>query len=164
MPYLVIGYGNELRGDDAVGPQVARCVSAWSRPEVTGIAVHQLTPELAAILAQVELVIFVDACADPAQCEVCLRRLESGPGTGTVHTSDPRWLLALTEALFDRRPEAWLVTIPASDFSLGAPLSPVARAGVDVALSQINRLLGAALVMAAALVAPLATHFLAFTS
>ena len=71
--FLVIGYGNELRGDDAVGPEVARCVAEWRRPEVVGIAVHQLTPELAVALSEVAVVIFVDACADPAQCEVSLR-------------------------------------------------------------------------------------------
>jgi hydrogenase maturation protease len=140
-PFLVIGYGNELRGDDALGPQVARRVTAWSRVEVTGLAVHQLTPELAAVLAEVETVIFVDASADPAQYEVCLRRLEPAPGKWSGHTSDPCWLLALTESLYDRRPVAWLVTMPASEFSFGERLSPSSRAGMDVVLQQINRLL-----------------------
>ena len=78
-PFLVIGYGNEPRGDDAIGPQVAQCVSAWSRPEVVGLAVHQLTPELAALLADVESRIFGCVFADPDfQCEAALRRLNRG--------------------------------------------------------------------------------------
>jgi Ni,Fe-hydrogenase maturation factor len=56
------------------------------------------------------------------------------------HTSDPRWLLALTEAAYGRRPEAWLVTIPAADFALGGRLSGTAQAGMAVAMRQINRL------------------------
>jgi hydrogenase maturation protease len=138
--FLVIGYGNELRGDDAVGPAVARCVSAWNRPEVAGLPVHQLTPELAAVLADAEIVIFVDASADPAQREVRLEKLESGSWTTAGHTSDPRCLLTLTEALYDRRPEAWLIIIPASDFSFGARLSPKARAGREAALRRIHHL------------------------
>ena len=138
--FLVIGYGNELRGDDAVGPCVARRVAAWRRPEVDGLAVHQLTPELAAALRDVEAVVFVDACTDPSEPEVCLRRLEAGPGAVVGHTSDPRWLLALTEAVYGRRPEAWLVTIPAADFGLGGRLSATAQAGMSVALRQISRL------------------------
>ncbi len=137
-PFLVIGYGNELRGDDAVGPEIARRVSSWSQPEVTGLAVHQLTPELAAVIADVETVIFVDACADPAQCELCLRRLESRPRIGTGHISDPRWILALTETQYDRRPDAWLVTVPALDFSLGERLSATTRADMDVAACRIS--------------------------
>jgi hydrogenase maturation protease len=138
--FLVIGYGNELRGDDAVGPQVARCVSAWNQSEISGLAVHQLTPELAAVLADAETVIFVDAITDPAQSEVRLEKLESGAWTTAGHTSDPRGLLALTEVLYDRRPEAWLVTIPVFDFSFGERLSPIAQAGMYASLRQINLL------------------------
>jgi hydrogenase maturation protease len=142
-PCLVIGYGNELRGDDASGPCVARRVADWRRPDVGGLAVHQLTPELAPALAGAELVVFVDACVEEAGREVCLRRLKAGPAAVMGHTSDPPWLLALAETLYGGRPEAWLATIPAADFSLGARLSPTARAGVAVALRQIYRLVHA---------------------
>ena len=89
------------------------------------------------------MVVFVDACAEDGERKVCLRRLEAGPGTVMGHTCDPRWLLALAEALYGRRPEAWLVTIPAADFGLGGRLSATATAGVAVALRQINRLVHA---------------------
>ena len=140
----MIGYGNELRGDDGVGPCVARRVAGWGRPEVDGLAVHQLTPELAPALAGAEVVVFVDACVDDGGQKVCLAAAGSGPGAVMGHTSDPRWLLALAEALYGRRPEAWLVTIPAADFGLGGRLSATARAGMSVALRQINRLVCAA--------------------
>src|SRR5262249_51109422 len=58
---LVIGYGNELRGDDGVGPAAARAVAAWAEPCVQAIATHQLTPELADAIAGAEEVVFVDA-------------------------------------------------------------------------------------------------------
>ena len=57
---LVIGYGNELRGDDAIGPRVARAVRR-RYPDLKTVAAHQLTPEMAARLAGVRLAIFVDA-------------------------------------------------------------------------------------------------------
>ena len=58
---LVIGYGNELRGDDGVGPRVARAVSDWRLPGVTALAVHQLAPELAEPLSLSDAAVFVDA-------------------------------------------------------------------------------------------------------
>ena len=140
-PFLVIGYGNEL-GDDAAGPCVARRVADWGRPEVAELAVHQLTPSWRR-LAAAEMVVLVDACVEDGEQKVCLRRLAAGPGTVMGHTCDPRWLLALAEALYGRRPEAWLVTIPAADFGLGERLSATATAGVAVALRQINRLVDA---------------------
>ena len=48
---LVIGYGNTLRRDDAVGCLIADEVACWQRPGVRSMSVAQLTPELAAELA-----------------------------------------------------------------------------------------------------------------
>jgi hydrogenase maturation protease len=142
-PFLVVGYGSELRGDDAVGRLVARCVNGWGRHDVRALAVHQLTPELAEPLSEAEVVVFVDACADDGADLVRLRRLEAAPGAAPGHTSDPRWLLALTEALYGRRPEAWLVTVPAHNFDLCEGLSSAAKNGAAVALWEIYRLVRA---------------------
>jgi hydrogenase maturation protease len=139
-PFLVIGYGSELRGDDAVGRHVARQAAGWRRPEVRALSVHQLTPELAEPLSEADVAVFVDASADGVAGAVQLRRLDAAPGAAPGHTSDPRWLLALTEALYGRRPEAWLVTVPASSFGLGEGLSAAAEHGASVALWEINRL------------------------
>ncbi len=139
-PVLVIGYGNELRGDDAAGPEAARRVAAWGKSGVAALAVHQLTPELAAVLAETEMVVFVDAGADGVASEVRLKP-EAGVRAGMGHASDPCRLLALTEAVYGRRPEAWLITILAADFGLGADLSAAARAGLSIALRRIDRLI-----------------------
>jgi len=59
---LVVGYGNPLRGDDAVGWHVARAVA--EDPRIAGahvLTVHQLLPELAVDLAEARLAILVDA-------------------------------------------------------------------------------------------------------
>jgi hydrogenase maturation protease len=44
---LVLGYGNTLRRDDAVGPLAAEAVAGWGRPGVLALALPQLLPELA---------------------------------------------------------------------------------------------------------------------
>ena len=134
--FLVIGYGNELRGDDAAGPYVAHNVADWYLPGVDGLVVHQLTPELAPVLAETETVVFVDARADDAGGKVCFHRLDAGPNAVMGHMSNPRWLLALAEALYGRRPEAWLLTIPAADFGLGMRMSATATAGVGAPYSR----------------------------
>src|SRR5947208_15429626 len=75
---LVVGYGNELRGDDAAGPRIAREVAAWGLPQVRTLAAHQLTPELAAELAHADAAIFVDAyLTDAAAANVYLRPIAS---------------------------------------------------------------------------------------
>ena len=137
---LVVGYGNELRGDDGVGPAVAREVGAWEHPEVDARAVHQLLPELGAELALADVVVFVDASVEPAEeLQVSLLGLADCPRLG--HTCDPRWLLGLTEMVFGNRPTAWLITIPVSSLGHGEVLSSLAQTGKAAALERIARLI-----------------------
>ena len=139
---LVIGYGNDLRSDDAVGQKVANAIASEELPHVTSLCVHQLTPELAAFLATSDLAIFIDAC----YASVCenVRVQAIAPTNSTAiggHTGDPRSLLALTQALYNQVPNAWWVTIPGTNFELGDRLSPIAERGIQVALEQIYHLI-----------------------
>ena len=138
---LVIGYGSDLRGDDAAGPRVAEAVRGWGLAGVEAIAVHQLVPELADPLARARRAIFADASADAIQAT--MTPLEAGGTPGALgHTGDPGALLAAAEALYGARPEAWLVAVPAVSFELGAALSDVAERGVSEALALIRELVG----------------------
>jgi hydrogenase maturation protease len=138
----VIGYGSDLRGDDAVGRRAAEAVAAWELPHVRALAVHQLTPELAAALAAVDLAIFVDACVATRAGEIETQSIGPAAVDATVgHSGDPRTLLALAEALYGRSPRAWSIGVPATSFAFGADLSPVAQRGLADALQQIYRLL-----------------------
>jgi hydrogenase maturation protease len=141
----VIGYGNELRGDDGAGPRVARAVAGWRLPGVLALAVQQLTPELAEPLAGAEVAVFVDAGLDPAEAPLTVAPvLPAATSSSLAHTSDPAWLLGLTRAVYGRHPSAWLVTIPACDLNYSTDLSPAARAGVEAALARIALLAGEA--------------------
>jgi hypothetical protein len=59
------------------------------------------------------------------------------------HTGEPRELLALAEALYGRRPEAWLITLPAPELGFGEGLSATAEHGLAEALRQLRTLAGA---------------------
>jgi hydrogenase maturation protease len=137
---LVIGYGNDLRGDDAVGQRVALSVARWRRPGVMAIATHQLTPELASWLVPATFAIFVDASRPEGESSgFHSRRIE--PSSGALmhgHTADPQALLALTLLAYGRCPTAWWITIPAQCFDFGAELSPKARRGAAAALRYIR--------------------------
>jgi hydrogenase maturation protease len=138
---LVIGYGNELRGDDAAGPRVARTISRWRLSGVRALALHQLTPEVAEELVKARLVLFVDAHLglDPGSLRVEL--LEPAEDTlGMAHTSDPGGLLALAQRLHGRAPAGRLLGIPALSMAIGQRLSPYVRRGMREALRYIERL------------------------
>jgi hypothetical protein len=58
---LVIGFGNDLCGEDAAGRMVAKQIARWNHPRVEAVSVHQLGPEFAKDIAEASMVIFVDA-------------------------------------------------------------------------------------------------------
>lgn len=142
---LVIGYGNELRRDDGIGLRVAESIAAAKYPNVRVLTCFQLVPELAADLAEVRLVVFVDALADPGGADVELRRITAAVTTDwCTHTGDPRALLALTHSVYGRTPEAWWVMVPGEDFGLGEKLSLFAEGNVRDAIDRIAALIQSA--------------------
>lgn len=126
---LLIGYGNPLRGDDGLGWQVAvrYAREAAARPGLRVLPCHQLTPELAESLSEVDRVIFVDATAESPPGEIKVVPLSPDPAAprSFTHQCDPPGLLASAHALYGHAPaEAWLVTVGGAEFGYCESLSP----------------------------------------
>jgi hydrogenase maturation protease len=137
---LVIGYGNELRRDDGVGPKVVAAVAAWNLPNVRTLIDHQLTPEFAEPIASARRVVFVDASLSPGD-SVHLHDIEPHDHPEIItHVSDPRSLLALARQAFGRCPPASWLSIPVQDLDFGEGLSQVAQKGVGAALEALRRM------------------------
>jgi hydrogenase maturation protease len=135
---LVVGYGNTLRGDDAVGQHVALAVARWNLSGLTVKAVQQLTPDLAEPLSRTDIAIFVDARLAGAQDTIQVRQLAPSNRTGFPgHSSDPGSLLALALAVYGGQPRAYLVTVPGVDFSFHEGLSATASQGAALAVERI---------------------------
>jgi hydrogenase maturation protease len=125
---LLIGYGNECCGDDALGPTVVRTIDAMGLPNVIVLVVHQLMPELAEPLASAGRAIFVDATRAPQSSPIVTQRLQADREAAILtHSYHPSALIALSELLYGRSPPAWLVTISGSQFRPGDVLSAQAR-------------------------------------
>jgi hydrogenase maturation protease len=158
---LVIGYGNELRRDDAAGPMAAREIASWGLPDVEVIASHGLLPEMAEPLSRAELAVFIDARTG-GHVEVTPISPEAVPTLG--HTAGPGWLLSLSRAAFGRCPEAFLVTVPAADLGHGEGLSESTTAGLTDALAQVRRILARRRSAGDGLKLPVADHGLELAS
>ena len=138
---LVIGYGNTLRGDDAVGIHAAELL-ATRYPEIECVCVHQLVPELAEQIATRDLVFFIDAQPECSRPEARLVM----PGTETeqprTHFISPESLLVLSQQLYQRTPtKTYVVGIPAVKFEFSEELSAPAKKGVDDCLELVNSIL-----------------------
>jgi hydrogenase maturation protease len=128
---LIIGIGNELRGDDAAGVVAARRL-AERNPAAHLKIVHQLTAEMALGLGDYSTVLFLDA--DVEASEPTCRPVEPAFDRMTVdpHRMTAAQLLVIARALDEPLPRyAFEVGLPACRFEHGEPLSRVASEGVD---------------------------------
>lgn len=145
---LVIGIGNPLRGDDGVGALLAEqaAMQTAAQPEgpVAVRSVQQLTPELAAELAHLDAVLFIDAWSAPSHAVPQLLPLHPAGATpdgtsGNSHRLEPAALLAVCWVLYGRVPEAQVLLVPAHGFAHGTALSPELQAALPQARALLRQ-------------------------
>lgn len=121
---LVIGYGNPLRGDDAIGQKIAQ-IMAERLQDILVKTVHQLTPELVADISQAQLVIFIDARIGETPGTLTQEVVKSEADTGAfTHNVTPDALLRAAQTLYDAAPLGLLISITGGSFDYSFELSP----------------------------------------
>lgn len=112
----VIGYGNPGRGDDGLGPALARRIAAMDMPGVCVAIDYQLTVDHAQLIRNAEWALFVDASiASDAPFHVS----EVAPDHAhdlASHSLTPGAVLALCHSLFGAFPRAMTVAISGQEF------------------------------------------------
>jgi len=143
---LILGYGNPLRGDDALGPLVAEELAEKfrDRPGVTVQSAQQLTLDLAETLADYDLVVLIDARLAAPPGEVYTQEIRSAEQLPQAfsHYLTPGELLAAAEILYRGSPRLVLTGINAAGFEVGAPLSEPVRYSVPKLVALIEELAG----------------------
>jgi hydrogenase maturation protease len=141
MSVLILGFGNPLAGDDALGWRAAEMLaSSLERPGVRVMPCRQLTPELAADVAEASLAIFLDASVELPAGKIGCRRVTPQPAaTPFTHHFSPAALLSLAEQIYGRRPEAVLFSVGARSFA-GSQLSREVEQALPALLEEVEEL------------------------
>ncbi len=139
--FLIIGYGNPLRGDDGAGWHAAeRLREALSSPDIEIKAVHQLTPELAETLSRAETAIFIDASVESAPGVVRRRQITPEISAAVfTHFASPAALLGGAQSLYGHAPETLLYTVGVESLDFGDRLSPAVENAVARIIDEIRR-------------------------
>ena len=140
---LVVGIGNAVRGDDAVGLLVSRRVRDRG---VAGVTVRELGDDGTELLEAWEsasVVVIVDATASgsPPGTITCFDAvagpLPAAPFAASTHALGVARAIELARAL-GRLPQQLLVLgIEGRNFDLGEPLSPDVAGALDRAATQV---------------------------
>ncbi len=128
-PVLVISVGNESRGDDALGPLLARTLEANLKDsrlvkQVEFIEDFQLQIELALDLSARELVLFIDA-GHHTHTPFYFYQAQANSVEGhTTHAISPEAVLHVyTTVYHEAPPPTFVLCVAGTAFELGEPLS-----------------------------------------
>jgi hydrogenase maturation protease len=140
---LIIGYGNPLRSDDAIGQHVARVMQ--QRLRHTKLQVHttyQLVPELASLISSAEIVVFIDALMGGTPGEVLHEVVAPTEGVGSLtHHVTPGSLLAAASELYGKAPRGILISIVGEAFHYGSELSPELQHRLPTIAEQVKAII-----------------------
>jgi hydrogenase maturation protease len=98
---VIIGYGNELRGEDGFGIEVIKKLQSYKHEDIKLISAFCLTPELVLELLEVDEVLFIDACYDVENpytfaCSILKN------GSNLSHHIEPQILIALLQKVYHK--------------------------------------------------------------
>jgi len=138
---LLIGYGNPGRLDDGLGPALASTFQGLELSNLTVESNYQLNVEDAAQIAEHDVVIFADASTD-AEPPFTFTPVEAERGelSFSSHSVSAPQLLGMTEELFGKKPEAWMLAIRGVDFNeFGERLSEQAVQNLEAAAAFLKK-------------------------
>ncbi len=150
---LVLCYGNPDRQDDGVAFHIMVRLArelGYILPDPSEndgqpcgrspdlIFVLQLSPELAETLAQFDRICFVDAHAGQMTQDIVWQELKGEcQAAPLTHHITPATCLSLVQTLYNRQPEAVLVSIRGYEFDFSHSLSPQTACLAEQALQRI---------------------------
>jgi hydrogenase maturation protease len=157
---LLIGYGNVYCHDDGVAFYIINELRRRGgipelQPDEDGlddlghepdsVILHQLVPEIAPVVANYRLVVFVDAHVGTIPDDVRVVRVEEEHRFHAVtHHMSPGMILAMARKTKDAALPGYLVSTKGVDFDFGLGLSDPCRLRADMAIQKILDLINVA--------------------
>jgi hydrogenase maturation protease len=143
---LVLGYGNEMRGDDGVGPLVAQLLEKrLDGRRVQVRQAHMLLPEFVVDFSEMDRIILVDATVNLPAGEWAKKRIEAAraadgsPLPSVGHFLSPESVLGSVSTLFGKEPETWLYTIGVKEMAIGFLLAPASREAAQRVADEVEK-------------------------
>lgn len=141
---LVYGYGNPGRQDDALGNEMVKLIQEWlDEHELKCMSTdsnYQLNIEDADKISEYDVVVFVDATLEGIH-EYKFAKLEPQDDKVefTMHAVSPSYVLHLSNKLFKKQPEAYVLAIKGYEWDLKEGLTDNAKLNLEQAFQFLTR-------------------------
>ncbi len=141
---LIYGYGNPGRQDDALGNEMVNKVQEWIEEHHLGCmetdSNYQLNIEDAEKISEWEIVVFVDASKEGIhEYKYCKIHPQEDKVEFTMHAVSPAYVLHLSETLFNKKPQAYILGIKGFEWELEEGLSANAKLNLEQAFQFLTR-------------------------
>lgn len=126
LDVLILGYGNTLRRDDALGIYAAHALHDFYCTDggIRVLATSQLTFDLAEDISQAQMILFIDAAAAGLPGDIHSEEIQpADEKVRFTHHWTPRTLLMLSKQLYGRAPYAVILTMATVSSEVGVGLS-----------------------------------------
>jgi hydrogenase maturation protease len=135
---LIHAYGNPGRGDDGLGNEFIKEIERWiaehKQESITTDSNYQLNIEDASVIAEYDVVIFIDASKAEIEAYSLLQIQPQATQSFSTHSISPSALLALCKELYNRSPLVYLLQIKGYQWEFGEGLSINASKNLQIAI------------------------------
>ncbi len=126
---MIYGYGNPGRQDDGLGARFVELVEKWIEEEklenISTDCNYQLNIEDAAVIAEYDTVIFIDASVVEDVEQFRLETIQPNTATieFTMHAVSTAYVVDLCRKIYGKTPEAYVLHIKAYEFDFKEELT-----------------------------------------
>ena len=136
---LIIGIGNVLRGDEAVGSYVCEIFEKLHLPGIFCRTEHQLDPTLVEDLLQYDRIVIIDASLHAQEVEFYPMKANRSMAVASSHHVNAQTLRSLAVTLYNRKLAFFICEVGVEGFDMGRPLSDKAKANAHMAVGKIHQ-------------------------
>jgi hydrogenase maturation protease len=113
---VIVGYGNELRGEDAFGVDAIKELQKFHLKNTKLISAFQLTPEIVLELLEADEIIFIDACNNEKNHYALACSLSEQSRFNLSHHISPKTIIVMLESLYDKHPNFFIYSMMTKSF------------------------------------------------
>jgi hydrogenase maturation protease len=113
---VIIGCGNELRGEDAFGVDVLKKLQKLHLPDTKLISTHQLTPEIALDLLDANEIIFIDAAYSVDERYTLSCPILKQNNLNVSHHIEPKYIIEILKHLYHKDPAFYIYSMRSCSF------------------------------------------------
>ena len=113
----IIGYGNEIRGEDAFGIDVVKELQKIELKDTKLILLHQLTPEIVLELFDADEIVFIDTLYDEKNHYTLECSLKEQNNLNLSHHISPKTIIYMLSTLYGKKPKFFIYSITSSNFN-----------------------------------------------